>query len=143
MFQLDENDLRAALTHRLHMLCSDGLPREGGRPHPRGFGTFPRYLGRVARDEGWLPLEEAVRHMTALPAQRFGLADRGLVRPGMVADLVLFAPDVADRATFEEPARLPHGITDVWVAGTPVLRDAAPTGARPGRVLVRPQGAQA
>ena len=143
MFQLDQGDLRAALTHRLHMLCSDGLPREGGRPHPRGFGAFPRYLGRVARDEGWLPLEEAVRHMTALPAQRFGLADRGLVRPGMAADLVLFAPDVADRATFEEPARLPHGITDVWVAGTPVLRDAAPTGARPGRVLVRPQGAQA
>ena len=59
----------------------------------------------------------------------------------MVADLVLFAPDVADRATFEEPARLPHGITDVWVAGTPVLRDAAPTDARPGRVLIRPQGA--
>jgi len=143
MFQLDGGDLRAALTHRLHMLCSDGLPREGGRPHPRGFGTFPRYLGRVARDSGWLALEDAVRHMTAVPAQRFGLADRGLVRPGMVADLVLFAPDVADRATFEEPSRPPHGITDVWVAGTPVLRDSVPTGARQGRVLARHHGERA
>jgi N-acyl-D-amino-acid deacylase len=143
MFQLDGGDLRAALTHRLHMLCSDGLPREGGRPHPRGFGTLPRYLGRVARDSGWLALEDAVRHMTAVPAQRFGLADRGLVRPGMVADLVLFAPDVADRATFEEPSRPPHGITDVWVAGTPVLRDSVPTGARQGRVLARHHGERA
>jgi N-acyl-D-amino-acid deacylase len=137
MFQLDERDLRAALTHPLHMMGSDSLPREGGKPHPRAFGSFPRYVGHCARDLGWLPIEEAVRHMTAVPAQRFGLQERGLVRPGMVADLVLFTDALTDCATFEEPTRLPKGITDVLVAGTFLLRDGMPTGARPGRVLKR------
>ncbi|MGQ9366210.1 N-acyl-D-amino-acid deacylase family protein [Azospirillum sp. ST 5-10] len=136
MFQLDEGDLRTVLGHRLHMLGSDGLPREGGRPHPRAYGSFPRYLA-MARAPGGPGLEEAVRHMTAVPAQRFGLADRGLVRPGMVADLVLFGDDVADGATFEQPTLPPRGITDVLVSGAFVLRAGAPTGARPGRVLTR------
>ncbi|WP_029007504.1 N-acyl-D-amino-acid deacylase family protein [Azospirillum halopraeferens] len=137
MFQLDEGDLRAVLTHPLHMLGSDGLPREGGRPHPRAFGSFPRYLASMRRECGGPGPEEAVRHMTAVPAQRFGLADRGLVRPGMVADLVLFGDDVADGATFENPTLPPRGITDVLVSGAFVLRAGTPTGARPGRVLTR------
>ena len=137
MFQLSEDDLTVALTHPLHMLGSDGLPRETGKPHPRAFGSFPRYLARAIRGEAGLRLEEAVRHMTAVPAQRFGLGDRGLLRPGMAADLTLFTADVADRATFQDPTRTPHGITDVLVAGAFVLRDGAPTGARPGRTLTR------
>ncbi|ALG72843.1 N-acyl-D-amino acid deacylase [Azospirillum thiophilum] len=137
MFQLAEADLETALSHPLHMLGSDGLPRETGKPHPRAFGSFPRYLVRAIKGEGQLGLEDAVRHMTAVPAQRFGLADRGLVRPGMAADLALFTADVVDRATFQDPTQPPHGITDVLVAGQFVLRDGGHTGARPGKALAR------
>ncbi len=137
MFQLAEADLETALSHPLHMLGSDGLPRETGKPHPRAFGSFPRYLARAIKGEGGLGLEDTVRHMTAVPAQRFGLSDRGLIRPGMVADLTLFTADVADRATFQDPTRPPHGITDVLVAGQFVLRDGGHTGARPGKTLAR------
>ena len=135
LFQLDEEDLRCACTHRLHMFGSDGLPRPGTKPHPRAFGAFPRAVGRLTRDAAWFPLEDAVRRMTSVAAQRFGLADRGLVRPGMAADLVLFDADVADQATFAEPTRLPTGIRDVWVAGVPVVADGSPTGRLPGRLL--------
>ena len=135
MFQLDTDDLRAACCHRLHMVGSDGLPRPGTRPHPRAFGAFPRMLGPLRRDSGWFTLEDAVRRMTAAAAQRFGLGDRGLVRPGMVADLALFEEGITDRASFEDPAQLPGGITDVWVAGEPVLASGSGTGRRPGRVL--------
>ena len=135
MFQLDEADLRAACTHCLHMFGSDGLPRPGTRPHPRAYGTFPRVIGRLARAEGWFGIEDGVRRMTSAPAQRFGLGDRGLVRPGLVADLVLFAHDTVDRATFEDPVQMPHGISDVWVAGEAVVEAGSVTGRLPGRVL--------
>ncbi len=134
MFQLDVADLRAACCHRLHMAGSDGLPRPGTRPHPRAYGAFPRMLGPLRRD-GWFTLEDAVRRMTSAAAQRFGLGERGLVRPGMVADLTLFEEGVTDRASFDDPAQLPSGITDVWVAGEPVLAAGVGTGLRPGRVL--------
>jgi N-acyl-D-amino-acid deacylase len=134
LFQLDEGDLRAACTHRLHLACSDALPRPGTRPHPRGFGTFPRFAGRLAR-EGWFPLEDAVRRMTSAPAQRFGLSDRGLIREGLIADLVLFEPSIEDRATFENPTALSVGVTDLWVAGEAVIADRAPTGRLPGKVI--------
>jgi N-acyl-D-amino-acid deacylase len=137
MFQLDEDDLQAACCHRLHMVGSDGLPRPGTRPHPRAFGSFPRILGPLRRDRHWFTLEDAVRRMTAMPAQRFGLGTRGVIRPGMVADLVLFEETVTDRATFEEPAQTPAGITDVWVAGQAVVAQGKTTGARPGKVLAR------
>ena len=137
MFQLDDGDLQAACCHRLHMVGSDGLPRPGTRPHPRAFGSFPRILGPLRRDRHWFTLEDAVRRMTSVAAQRFGLATRGLVRPGMVADLVLFEETVTDRATFEEPAQTPTGITDVWVAGQPVVAQGKSTGARPGKVLAK------
>ena len=134
MFQLDENDLRAACTHRLHMFGSDGLPRPGTKPHPRAYGTFPRVAGRL-RAEGWFPLEDAVRRMTSAAAQRFSLGDRGLVRPGMVADLVLFEDSIRDRATFDSPTELPAGVCHVWVAGEAIVADGRITGRRPGRVL--------
>jgi N-acyl-D-amino-acid deacylase len=135
LFQLDENDLHAACCHRLYMVGSDGLPRPGTKPHPRAFGTFPRIVGPLRRDKGWFSIEDAVRRMTSIAAQRFSLLDRGLVRPGMMADLVLFEEGVTDRATFEESTLLPAGITHVWVNGEAIVRDGAPTGARSGRVL--------
>jgi N-acyl-D-amino-acid deacylase len=134
LFQLDEADLHAACTHRLHLVCSDGLPRPGTRPHPRGYGTFPRIAGRLVR-EGWFALEDGVRRMTSAPAQRFGLTDRGVIREGLAADLVLFEAAIEDRATFEKPTELPSGISHVIVAGMPVLAEGRPTGRLPGRVL--------
>jgi N-acyl-D-amino-acid deacylase len=135
LFQLDEDDLHAACCHRLHMVGSDGLPRPGTKPHPRAFGTFPRMVGPLRRDRKWFSIEDAVRRMTSVAAQRFSLADRGLVRPGMAADLVLFEDGVADRATFDEPTLMPEGIRHVWVNGEAIVRDGSPTGSRPGRVL--------
>jgi N-acyl-D-amino-acid deacylase len=134
MFQLDEDDLHAACTHRLHMFGSDGLPRPGTKPHPRAYGTFPRVAGRL-RTEGWFSLEDAVRRMTSTAAQRFSLGDRGLVRPGMVADLVMFEDSIQDRATFDSPAELSAGVCHVWVAGEAIVADGRITGRRPGRVL--------
>lgn len=135
LFQLDEADLRAAFTHPLHMVGSDGLPRPGSRPHPRAFGTFPRVAGTLVRKLAWLQLEDAIRRMTSAPAQRFGLQDRGIVRPGMVADLVLFTPEIEDRASFDRPTDLPVGIRSVWVSGEMVFEEGTATGRRPGRVL--------
>jgi N-acyl-D-amino-acid deacylase len=135
MFQLHETDLHAACVHRLHMFGSDGLPRPGTKPHPRAYGTFPRVAGRLRRAEGWFPLEDAVRRMTSMTAQRFSLSDRGLVRPGMMADLVLFEDGIEDRATFDSPTELPTGIRNVWVAGEAIVAKGQVTGQRPGRVL--------
>ncbi|HEY8253174.1 MAG TPA: D-aminoacylase [Rhizomicrobium sp.] len=134
MFQLDEKDLHAACTHRLHMVGSDGLPRPGTKPHPRAYGTFPRVAGRLRR-EGWFALEDAVCRMTSRAAERFGLTDRGLIRPGMAADLVLFGDAIEDRATFDSPTQLPTGIEHVLVAGEMVLEHGKMTGRLPGRVL--------
>jgi N-acyl-D-amino-acid deacylase len=139
MFQQDENDLRASFTHRLHMVGSDGIPRPGTKPHPRAYGSFPRVAGRLTREAGWLTLEDAIRRMTAMPAQRFGLADRGLLRPGMTADLVLFDDTIMDRATFEEPTHMPLGIRSVFVAGQAVIAEGRSTSARPGQALIAGQ----
>jgi N-acyl-D-amino-acid deacylase len=91
--------------------------------------------GRLTREFGWLALEDAVRRMTSVAAQRFGLSDRGVLRPGMAADLVLFDATIEDRATYDEPTRLPAGISDVWVAGQPIMAGGRPSGLRPGRAL--------
>ena len=117
------------------MVGSDGLPRPGTKPHPRAYGTFPRVAGRLRRERHWFPLEDAVRRMTSVAAQRFGLNDRGLLRPGMAADLVLFEDGIEDRATFDEPTELASGVRQVWVAGEAVVADGRVTGRRPGRVL--------
>lgn len=135
MFQLDEGDLCAACTHRLHMVGSDGLPRPGTKPHPRAFGTFPRVAGPLTRERGWFRLEDAVRRMTSVAAQRFSLGDRGLVRSGMAADLVLFDESIQDRATFDFPTELATGVRHVWVAGEAIVAAGHPTGRHPGRVL--------
>ena len=111
------------------------------RPHPRLWGTFPRVLGYYSREQRLFSLGEAVRKMTGLPAQRFGFKDRGLVREGYIADLVLFDPEtVRDLATFTDPIREAAGIEAVWVNGVLSYKDRAGTGKRAGRFLPRPCG---
>lgn len=134
-FQMNEDDVRRILAHPATMIGSDGLPHDA-RPHPRLWGTFPRVLGHYSRDVGLFSLEEAVRKMTGLPAKRFGLTDRGVVRPGAFADLVLFdAASVIDSATYENPMRPAAGIEMVMVNGRVVRRSGASTGSRPGRAI--------
>jgi N-acyl-D-amino-acid deacylase len=136
----NEENVRAILRHPAHLVGSDGL-LIGERPHPRAWGTFPRYLGHYARDEGLLTLEECVAHMTGRAARRLGLADRGRVAPGLAADVVLFDPDtVADQATFEQPRRAATGIPYVLVNGEFVIDDYRRTAAAPGRALRRSAG---
>lgn len=134
-FQSSEDDLRAALVWPWTMIGSDGLPLTGASVHPRHYGTFPRILARYVRDLEDLSLPEAVRKMTALPAERFGLRDRGRVEPGRVADLCLFDPHkVQDQATYEQPQQPPRGIEAVIVAGRIVARGPHATG-RAGQLL--------
>jgi len=107
-------------------------------PHPRGYGAFPRFLGRYVRERKVMSLEEAVHRMTSLAAEHMGIKDRGGITPGMFADLVLFDPaTVIDRATPQQPHLTSVGIERVWVNGTEVFAAGKPTGARPGRVIRR------
>jgi N-acyl-D-amino-acid deacylase len=130
-----EPDLRVFYEQPWVMVASDGGIANN---HPRGAGTFPRVLGRLVREQGWLGLPDAIRKMTALPAARLGLSDRGRIAPGARADLVLFDPaTIIDRATSEQPRALPEGVRMVWVNGEVVWRDGRATAARPGRVLKR------
>jgi N-acyl-D-amino-acid deacylase len=137
-FQIDEADVRRILAHPLSMVGSDGLPHDVF-PHPRLWGSFPRVLGHYARELGLLSLEQAVHKMTGRTAAVFGLADRGVLRPGAYADLVLFDPaTVRDSATFEAPATPAEGIVETWVNGQSVYTHAAGASeARPGRLLAR------
>jgi N-acyl-D-amino-acid deacylase len=130
-----DGDLDALLAWPQTNLCTDG--ELDGR-HPRGFGSYPRVLGRYVRERGVLRLEEAVRKMSALAADHMGIADRGRLSPGAFADLVLFDPaKVIDRATTSEPHAVSSGIERVWVNGRLVYADGKATGLRPGRVLRR------
>ena len=132
---MKESDIRTFYQQPWVMVSSDGGI---GSRHPRGAGTYPRVLGRFVRQLHWLTLQEAIRKMTALPAARFGLKDRGLIRRGFKADLVLFDPStVIDRATFQEPQLISEGVKRVFVNGVEVWRDGAATGNRPGRALRR------
>jgi N-acyl-D-amino-acid deacylase len=134
-FTMDEADVRRVLGYKHAMIGSDGLPHDS-HPHPRLWGTFPRVLGHYARDVGLFPLQEAVRRMTGLPAAQFGLRNRGILKPGAFADLVLFDPKtVIDRATFAQPTQAAAGIDRVLVNGRTIWRDGASTGDRPGRAL--------
>jgi dihydroorotase/N-acyl-D-amino-acid deacylase len=138
---ISEEDVERILAWPFTMVASDGeIPGFGrGAPHPRSYGTFVRVLGVYVRDKKLLSLEEAIRKMTSLPAARLGLADRGLVRPGQKADLVLLDPaTVRDRATFEQPHQYAEGIGLVVVNGQVVFDGERMTGARPGRVLRGP-----
>ena len=132
---MDEADVRRILAHPLTMVGSDGLPRDP-RPHPRLWGTFPRVLGHYARDAGLFPLHTAVHKMTGLPASRFGLHDRGAIRAGAAADLVLFDPaTVRDVADFHDPVQPAAGIHAVWVNGRRAYDGQAVATGRHGRFL--------
>jgi N-acyl-D-amino-acid deacylase len=136
-WMMDEADVRRVLSFDETMIGSDGLPHDI-HPHPRLWGTFPRVLGHYCREVGLFGLEKAVRKMTGLSAARFGLAGRGVVRPGAYADLCVFDPEtVIDRATFAEPTLPAAGIEHVFVNGSPVWSEGKPTGERPGRALRR------
>jgi N-acyl-D-amino-acid deacylase len=133
-----EADMRTFLRQPWTMVASDGGVNVS---HPRGAGTFPRVLGRFVRDEQWLTLPDAIRKMTSMPAARLGLRDRGIIRAGMKADLVLFDPTtVIDRSTFDEPRLRARGIYRVFVNGRPVWTGDSPAGDRPGVVLQRRAG---
>ncbi len=129
-----EKMVTTAMRHPVQMVGTDGLL--GGKPHPRVYGTCPRILGKYVREEQIISLEEAIRKMTSLPAQRFGFHDRGLIREGMIGDLVCFDPEhVIDTATFEEPHQFPVGIEYVLVNGIVVKEGNQHTGALPGQIL--------
>jgi dihydroorotase/N-acyl-D-amino-acid deacylase len=142
---LSEQDVERILKHPATMVASDGdlpvgigTPR-AGHPHPRSYGAFPRVLGVYVRERKVLSLEEAVRKMSSFPARRLGLSDRGFVRPGMKADLVVFdAARVRDTATLDKPHQYAEGIPIVIVNGQVVFENGAMTTARPGKVLYGP-----
>ncbi|MFG2624003.1 amidohydrolase family protein [Streptomyces sp. NPDC048473] len=130
-----EENVRQIMRHRVHTGGSDGI-LQGDKPHPRAYGTFPQYLGRYVRELGILSLEECVAHLTSRPAKRLRLADRGYVREGYRADLVLFDPaTVAAGSTFEEPRTLPVGIPHVLIDGRFVIEDGRRTQVLAGRAV--------
>ncbi len=137
-----EEDVCAVIKHPLSMVGSDGwaLAPYGvlseSKTHPRSYGTYPRVLGKYVREEKVLTIEDAIRKMTSLPAQKLGLRDRGMLREGMWADVVAFDPKrVVDKATYEDPHRYPDGIEYVLVNGKIVVDKGEHTGALPGKVL--------
>ena len=140
-FMMSEENLRLQLRQPWIKFATDAggvdpaaWPASAARSTPAPTAPTPRVLGHYVREEGVLPLEDAVRKMTSAVADRLGLRDRGLLRAGMLADVVLFDPaTVADRATFADPHQLSVGVRDVWVNGGRVLRDGQHTGAMPGR----------
>ena len=135
---MNEDDVRTVMAHSSTMIGSDGLAM-GGKPHPRLYGTFPRVIGHYAREGGLMSLEEAIHRMTGMPAEKFHLRDRGVIREGAFADLVIFdANEILDTATYADPRRYPAGIRHVIVNGTAVVRDGSHIGARPGRAVRRP-----
>jgi N-acyl-D-amino-acid deacylase len=132
-----EENVRHMMRHPAHTGGSDGI-LQGDKPHPRAYGTFPQYLGRYVRELGVLCLEECVAHLTSRPAARLRLPDRGLVREGYRADLVLFDPaTVAPGATFDDPRVLPTGIPHVLIDGRPVIEDGRRTDVLAGRSVRR------
>ncbi len=144
-FMIGEENLRLNLQQSWMKISTDAggvdpaWAAENGPTHPRSYGTYPRVLGTYVRDEGILTLEDAVRKMSGAVAARLGLHDRGLLRPGLAADVVLFDPaTIGDRATFEESHQLSIGVRDVWVNGARVLREGEHTGATPGRIVDGP-----
>lgn len=143
-FTIGEADVARVMTHPLTMIGSDGSarpfsgPLAVGKPHPRGYGTFPRVLGYYVREQKLLSLETAIHKMTGLPAAKLGLSDRGVIREGARADLVLFDPHtVQDRATYTAPHQAPTGIEAVWVNGVLAAENGRVTGCNAGRVLRR------
>lgn len=144
-FSMNEQDLRLAMGQPWTSFCTDAGNRAAdgplfeGKPHPRAYGSFTRVLGRYVRGNNLFSLEEAIRKMTSLPANRVGLRDRGILRPGTYADVVVFDPNtVIDKATFENPHQYSDGIEYVFVNGKPVWENGTFTGNLPGKVLRGP-----
>ncbi len=132
-FTMQEDDVRAIMQSPLEMVCTDGIVL--GKPHPRVYGSFPRVLGRYVREK-ILSQEEAIRRMTSHPAQRFGLYDRGILRPGLAADVTVFDPEnIEDTATYEDPTQYPKGIEYVIVNGVVTINRGKHNGERRGLVL--------
>ena len=132
---MDEKDVAEIMKWPFANICSDGTSTGG---HPRGFGAFPRVLGRYVRDQKTTTLPDAVRRMTSLSAANVGVKQRGLIAQGHYADLVLFDPNtVIDRATTTDPRALSEGIHTVWVNGDVVFQNGKTTGKYPGKVLKR------
>jgi N-acyl-D-amino-acid deacylase len=142
-FSMSEEDIEHAMRQPWVSVGIDAGARAAdstvtGKPHPRAYGSFPRILCRYVRERKVIPLEDAVRKFTALPAARVGLDDRGVIKEGMYADVTVFNPEtVCDRATFEDPVQTSVGIEHVIVNGVPAVRNGRVTGARPGRALRR------
>ncbi len=144
-FTMSEENVRRGLSLPWVSICSDSpAPSAEGvflqwSTHPRAYGSFARFLGKYVRDEGIVPLEEAIRRLTSLPARNLRLTDRGSLEPGAFADVVVFDPDrIQDHATYDDPHRYATGVAHVVVNGTPALRDGEPSGALPGRVVRGP-----
>jgi N-acyl-D-amino-acid deacylase len=134
---ISEEDMRRILAHPASMIGSDGLPNDP-HPHPRLWGTFPRVLGHYCRDLKLLTLSQAIHKMTAMPARRFGIANRGLIREGYFADLTLFdSEEIIDKATFVNPVQPAEGVKAVWVNGALAYDAQGATGQRSGRFLRR------
>jgi N-acyl-D-amino-acid deacylase len=141
-FMMCEEDVKRVMRHPSSMIGTDSSAVApygvlgGGKPHPRGYGTFPRVLGRYVKKEGVLTLEEAVRKMTSLPARKLGLKERGILKEGMCADITIFNPEtIVDRATYAEPHQYPEGIGYVLVNGRITVEGKRHTGALAGKVL--------
>jgi N-acyl-D-amino-acid deacylase len=137
-----EEDMKNVMKHPVSMVGTDGEgyapygPLARGKPHPRNYGTFPRILGKYVREEKVLTLQDAIRKMTSLPAQKIGLSDRGLIKEGFWADLVIFDSfKVIDKATFTDPHQYPNGIEYVIVNGQKVIDKGEHAGSFPGKVL--------
>ena len=141
-FAMSEDNLERVLAHPLVVVGSDGNSfapygvLSKGKPHPRSYGTFPRVLGKYVREERVLTLPDAIRKMTSMAAEKFGLAGRGRLAEGIFADIVVFNPDmVLDGADFREPHTYPVGIDYVFVNGRQVIKRGEHTGELPGKVL--------
>jgi N-acyl-D-amino-acid deacylase len=144
-FIMAEEDVRAVIKHPLVSVGTDSPadPEDGplsrSKSHPRGWGTFPRILGKYVREERLLTLEEAIRKMTSQPAARVRLNDRGILRPGMMADVTIFDPaTIADKATFRDSNHYSVGTKHVLVNGELVVQNGSITSSRPGRILLGP-----
>jgi N-acyl-D-amino-acid deacylase len=142
LFSMNEEDIKRIMRHPVHMVGTDSgsMSPTGymsrGKPHPRGYGSYSKILGRYVREMGVLSLEDAVRKMTSMPAQRFGIMDRGLLRPGMCADIVVFNPDtVIDKATYQNPHQFPEGIEYVLVNGKVTVEEGKYEPVLAGRTL--------
>lgn len=135
VFSMDEGDVRKVMASPNTMIGTDGL-FQVGNPHPRVYGTYPRILGKYVREDGLLSLEEAVRKMTSFPAEKLGLLNKGILRPGADADIVVFNPDtVIDRGSYRDPHQYPLGIEYVLVNGQVCVAEGRFTGDTAGRVL--------